>query len=164
MIWVLTVAWLPVDAQLEAWMTSTLERTLRVGTLLTTAAIVVQAFINIFKKSIENITDNFSQLSSIKLIPDTADNHGTSYYQPNSTFSQFITHPHSASGQLTTCIHGNIHTLCYHCCWCMYVHSLHFCFCRDQSLNNIHIVLIKHTSIKSNSKDLFNIEFSATKL
>lgn len=78
-----------------------------------------------------------SQLSSIKLIPDTADNHGTSYYQPNSTYSQFITHPHSASGQLTTCIHGNIHTLCYHCCWCMYVHSLHFCFCRDQSLNNI---------------------------
>lgn len=105
-----------------------------------------------------------SQLSSIKLIPDTADNHGTSYYQPNYTYSQFITHPHSASGQLTTCIHGNIHTLCYHCCWCMYVHSLHFCFCRDQSLNNIHIVLIKHTSIKSNSKDLFNIEFSATKL
>lgn len=28
-------------------MTSTLERTLRVGTLLTTASIVVQAFINI---------------------------------------------------------------------------------------------------------------------
>lgn len=43
-------------------MTSTLERTLRVGTLLTTASIVVQAFINIFKKSIENITDNFSHL------------------------------------------------------------------------------------------------------
>lgn len=62
MIWVLTVAWLSVDAQLEAWMTSTLERTLRVGTLLTTASIVVQAFINIFKKSIENITDNFSHL------------------------------------------------------------------------------------------------------
>lgn len=61
MIWVLTVARLPVDAQLEAWMTSTLERTLRVDTLLTTASVVVQAFINFFKrKSTEIITDNSS--------------------------------------------------------------------------------------------------------
>lgn len=152
MIWVLTVAWLPVDAQLEAWMTSTLERTLRVGTLLTTASIVVQAFINIFKKSIENITDNFSHLLNFSTELYQADTWHSwqSWYLILSTklyYSQFITHPHSASGQLTTCIHGNIHTLCYHCCWCMYVHSLHFCFCRDQSLNNIHIVLIKHTSI-----------------
>lgn len=150
MIWVLTVAWLPVDAQLEAWMTSTLERTLRVDTLLTTASVVVQAFINFFKrKSTEIITDN----SSHSLIFSTEiyrvdDWHSWCLLIPNlisNSQHHHQTHPHSASGQLITCIQGNIHTLDCRCYWCIYVHSLLFCFGRDPSLNNIHRVLIKHT-------------------
>lgn len=174
MIWVLTVAWLPVDAELEAWLTSTLERTLRVGTLLTTASIVVQAFINILKKkSTEIITDNPSHSLIFSTEIYQADN-----WHSWQSWCHILSNSHSTTKLLVLSVHNSPSQ----CLWSadnlypgwhshtllpfllMHISSQSPFLFLQGSITKWHTQSFNKTYNIVNSKDLFNIKFAATKL